>query len=68
MNAKLFVLAIFIVGSFLVGCQASSSDYSAYGNPSGQGQQNQYVGGGCGVAPADSKMPAGAFDSTAASA
>ncbi len=48
MNAKLVLLAVLVVSAFLVGCQSSTADYSAYGQP--QGQQNQYVGGGCGVA------------------
>ena len=51
MKAKIWILVVLVVGIFLVGC-AKSNDYSGYatgGNP--QGQQQPYVGGGCGVAP-----------------
>jgi hypothetical protein len=69
MKAKIAVLlAILVVGLFLVGCSSGSqSGYSSYNQ---QGQQNQYVGGGCGVAPqADySETPAGDFGSKADSA
>ncbi|MBS3114513.1 hypothetical protein J4448_05415 [Candidatus Woesearchaeota archaeon] len=51
MNAKAIVLAVLLVSVFLVGCTSSqSSGYAAYNQPQ-QGQQGQYVGGGCGVAP-----------------
>ena len=51
MNAKLVVLLVLVVGVMLVGCNsANSNGYATYNQPQGQ-QQNQYVGGGCGVAP-----------------
>ena len=50
MNAKLLILLVLAVGIFLIGCsQSPSGDYASY-NQQQQGQQNQYVGGGCGVA------------------
>ena len=62
-----FLLAVLVVGVFLAGCQdTQSSGLASYNQP--QGQQNQYVGGGCGVAPANAEVPSGAFDSAAASA
>ena len=49
MNAKLLILLVLVVGAFLVGCsQSPTGDYASYNQPQ---QQNQYVGGGCGVAP-----------------
>jgi len=48
MNAKAVILALFLVSVFLVGCSSTSQNgYAAYNQP----QQQQYVGGGCGVAP-----------------
>ena len=50
MNAKLLILLVLAVGIFLIGCsQSPSVDYATYNQQQGQ-QQNQYVGGGCGVA------------------
>ena len=49
MNVRI-ILAFFVVGLFLIGCasqQQDSTGYAAYNQP----QQQQYVGGGCGVAP-----------------
>ena len=56
MNAKILVLLVVVVGLFLAGCsQSPSGDYASYNQPQ---QQNQYVGGGCGVAPsADYQEP-----------
>ena len=49
MNAKIVVLLVLVVGVLLAGCNSASSDgYATYNQQ--QGQQNQYVGGGCGVA------------------
>ena len=49
MNKKAIVLAVLLVSIFLLGCSKDySSGYPAYNQP----QQQQYVGGGCGVAPA----------------
>ena len=45
---KTILFLVLIVGVLLVGC-SQQQDYSAYNQP--QGQQQQYVGGGCGVAP-----------------
>ncbi|HLC49966.1 MAG TPA: hypothetical protein VJI97_00895 [Candidatus Nanoarchaeia archaeon] len=58
----LFLVLVVVVSIFLVGC-GQKSDYSAYNQP--QGQQQQYVGGGCGVATQASyeDTPVGAFDS-----
>ena len=51
MNAKILVLVLLVVGVFLVGCSKGTNydGYATYNNP--QGQQQPYVGGGCGVAP-----------------
>ena len=53
MNTKILVLAVLIVGIFLVGCSKGTNydGYATYNNPQGNGQQQPYVGGGCGVAP-----------------
>lgn len=51
MKLKAILLAVLVLSVFLVGCAASQPNgYSAYNQP-GQQQNNQYVGGGCGVAP-----------------
>ena len=51
MNAKLMLLLVLFVGLLLAGCNSDSNDgYERYNQQQGQ-QQNQYVGGGCGVAP-----------------
>ena len=65
MKTKLVVLlAVLVFGVFLAGCQdTQSSGLASYNQP--QDQQNQYVGGGCGVAPASDELPSGAFDSAA---
>lgn len=53
MKTKIAVLlAVLVIGLFLAGCSGTTSGgstYNSYNQP--QGQQNQYVGGGCGVAP-----------------
>ena len=53
MKTKVLVLAVLVVGILLVGCSKGTSydGYATYNNP--QGQQQPYVGGGCGVAPQD---------------
>lgn len=60
MKKKFLVLAALLMAVFLIGCTGTANGgatYSQY-NPQ-QGQQNQYVGGGCGVAPnADYDAPA----------
>lgn len=64
MNTKLALAAILIVGIFLIGCQQdyATGGYQSYNQP---GQQNQYVGGGCGVAPSsDYKEPFRSEDSS----
>lgn len=48
MNAKIAILAVVVLSIFLAGCAANQNGYSTYNN---QPQQQQYVGGGCGVAP-----------------
>lgn len=53
MNLKIVLLAALVVSVFLIGCTSNTNGYAAYNQPQG-GQQpsnNQYVGGGCGVAP-----------------
>ncbi len=53
MNCRAIVLMLLVVGLLLAGC-AQSGPPSGYATYSGQGQQQQqYVGGGCGVAPSD---------------
>lgn len=49
MNTKQVVLLVLVVSVFLIGCSSKSptGDYASYNQPQ---QQNQYVGGGCGVA------------------
>lgn len=47
MNLKTAILVVLVLSVFLVGCTSSQSGYSTYNQP----QQQQYVGGGCGVAP-----------------
>ena len=65
---KEILFLVIVLGVFLVGCTQSSPDYSAYaqGGAAQGGQQQQYVGGGCGVAQqADyAQTPVGAFDSS----
>ena len=54
MNTKTVLLAALIFSIFLIGCTSSSpsGNYAAYNQPQGAPpQQQQYVGGGCGVAP-----------------
>ncbi len=46
MKIKTMLLAVLVLSVFLVGCTSSQSGYSTYNQP----QQQQYVGGGCGVA------------------
>ncbi|MBI1936007.1 hypothetical protein HYS31_06210 [Candidatus Woesearchaeota archaeon] len=51
MKTKIAILlAVLALSVFLLGCGQQSSNYQSYNQP--QGQQGQYVGGGCGVAPA----------------
>lgn len=57
------VLAVLVVGVFLVGCGQKEANYQTYSQqPQGQGA---VVGGGCGVAPSGDveNTPVGAFDS-----
>ena len=58
MNTKTIVLVLLLASIFLVGCgqNKAATGYAAYNQP--QGQQGQYVGGGCGVA------PSGAYEDT----
>ena len=64
MNAKLAVLLVLVVGMLLAGCNSASDNaYASYNQQQGQ-PQNQYVGGGCGVAPsAEYKEPVSVKDS-----
>ena len=53
MKIKTAILLLLVFSVFLVGCASSpSGNYASYNQPQGQPQQGQYVGGGCGVAPA----------------
>lgn len=47
-----FLLVIVVIGVFLLGCAQNQppTGYQAYGGAQG-GQQQAYVGGGCGLAP-----------------
>ena len=56
MNAKIAIIAVLVVGIlFVAGCGSSNPAYNSYNQPQPPAQQggqpNQYVGGGCGVAP-----------------
>lgn len=63
MKMQALVLAVLLVGVFLVGCE-KEVNYNAYSQqpPPGQGA---VVGGGCGVAPSGDaeNTPVGAFGS-----
>ena len=49
MKIKTTLLAVLVLSVFLAGCASSQpGSYATYNQPA---QQNQYVGGGCGVAP-----------------
>ena len=48
MDLKTAILAVLVFSIFLVGCTSSQSGYATYNQ---QGQQQPYIGGGCGVAP-----------------
>jgi len=51
MNKTAIVLLVLLAGVFLSGCSTpKTSGYATY-NQQQQGQQQPYVGGGCGVAP-----------------
>ena len=60
----MLIAAVLLLSVFLIGCsQSPSGNYATY-NQQQQGQQNQYVGGGCGVAPsADYQQPVKVEDS-----
>lgn len=71
MNTKTILLTLFLLAVFVVGCTQSNSGYPTYNQQAGgqapQGQQGQYVGGGCGVSPsADYETPVDALGSGAA--
>jgi len=56
MRYKTILFVVLLVGIVLmVGCtKSSSAGYAAYSGQQGQGgQQQPFVGGGCGVAPVD---------------
>lgn len=59
----ILILAVLLLSVFLIGCgeKVQSNGYATYNQPQ---QQNQYVGGGCGVAPnADYNEPFSVKDS-----
>ncbi|MBI2658296.1 hypothetical protein HYX08_06420 [Candidatus Woesearchaeota archaeon] len=49
MNVKTAIVVLLVLSAFLAGCASNQegSGYAGYNQP----QQNQYAGGGCGVAP-----------------
>ena len=49
MKLKTSILALLVLSAFLAGCASNQAGYSTYNQQ--QGQQQPYVGGGCGVAP-----------------
>ena len=51
MKLKTAILLVLVISVFLVGCgkQYDTAGYATYNQQ--QGQQQPYVGGGCGVAP-----------------
>lgn len=55
MRKKLFAVFLALMALFLVACGEKTSPTGSYAAYQGQGapQQQQYVGGGCGVAPAE---------------
>ncbi|MEK6942851.1 MAG: hypothetical protein AABX00_02205 [Nanoarchaeota archaeon] len=50
MKKTVLLIAILAISVFLAGCASKQGSYNNY-NQQAQGQQGQYVGGGCGVAP-----------------
>ena len=49
MKLKTAILLVLVISVFLVGCgKQNTAGYATYNQ---QGQQQPYVGGGCGVAP-----------------
>ena len=69
MNYKLIMLMMLVLGLLVAGCAQSGppSGYATYGAQGG-GQQQQYVGGGCGVAASEPVDAALASDVAVASA
>ena len=51
MKTKVLILAVLVLGVFLAGCTTGKSTYDTYNQQQQGGQQQPYVGGGCGVAP-----------------
>ena len=51
MNVKTAILATLVLSVFLVSCASNQAGSYATYNQQQQGQQQPYVGGGCGVAP-----------------
>jgi hypothetical protein len=67
MNYKLIVLMMLVVGVLIAGC-AQSGPPSGYATYSGGQEQQQYVGGGCGVAASEPMDAALVSDVSVASA
>ncbi|MAG91250.1 hypothetical protein CMO83_01075 [Candidatus Woesearchaeota archaeon] len=49
MNVKILMVVVLLVGVFLFGCTSPNTTGGAFNQQ--QGQQQPFVGGGCGVAP-----------------
>ena len=62
MNTKAAIIVVLLISVLVVGCgESKTNGYSTYNQP----QQQQAVGGGCGVAPSGAyeNTPIGALDS-----
>ena len=64
MKTGILLIAL-LVGVFLAGCSSNTDGYTSYNQPQGQGQQQPYVGGGCGVAPSSDYQVPESLDSAA---
>ena len=55
MSKRLFAVFLILIALFLIACEQKTPYPTGYAAYQGQGapQQQQYVGGGCGVAPAE---------------
>ena len=64
LNQVILFFIVLVISAFLVGCSSNASEYVTYNQQQGQ-QQNQYVGGGCGVT-SDSDYDTPLLDSSSA--
>lgn len=60
------LLALVVLGLVVAGCSSNSAPPSGYASYGGQQGQQQYVGGGCGVAPSAPEDAAISADAIAA--